>query len=62
MSKTMDVHEILLEAHRRGQKLAIEESIRTGVSLVVMRNGKIQYEKPKYKLVRVPIHSKSKKL
>ena len=61
MSRAMDVHEILLEAHRRGQKSAIDESIRTGVPLVVMRNGKIHYEKPKYKLVRVPISSKPNK-
>jgi hypothetical protein len=52
-----DIHEILLEAHRKGVEQAIDLSIRTGVSLVVEINGKIREIKPKYKYVRVLIHS-----
>ena len=50
-----DIHEILLEAHRKGVEQAIDLSIRTGVPLVVEENGKIKEIKPKYKYVRVPI-------
>jgi hypothetical protein len=52
---------ILLEGHRRGVELAIDNSIRTGVPLVIEKNGKIIKIKPKYKYVRVPIKAKSSK-
>lgn len=55
--QSSDIHEILLEAHRKGVEQAIDLSIRTGVSLIVEINGKIREIKPKYKYVRVPIHS-----
>lgn len=56
MSKAQfDINEILLEAHRRGQKRDIESSIRSGVPLVVSKHGKITTIKPKYKYVLVPI-------
>lgn len=57
MPKTPNVIDILLEGHRKGQELAIEASIRSGVPLVVKKNGKILYIKPKYKYIRVPIDS-----
>ena len=50
-----DIHEILLEAHRRGVEQAIDLSIRTGVPLVIEKDGKIIEVKPKYKYIRVPI-------
>lgn len=53
-----DIEELLLEAHQKGVKQAIDLSIRTGVSLVVEINGKIKEIKPKFKYVRVPIHAK----
>lgn len=53
-----DIHEILLEAHRKGVEQAIDLSIRTGVPLVVQEGGEIKEIKPKYKYVRVPIQSK----
>lgn len=56
-SEPVDVNKILLEAHKRGIEQAIDSSIRTGVPLVVARNGKIVELKPKYKYVRVPIKS-----
>jgi hypothetical protein len=56
-----DIHEILLEAHRKGIEQAIDLSIRTGVPLVVQEGGKIKEIKPKYKYVRVPIQSKTGK-
>jgi hypothetical protein len=56
-SEPIDVNKILLEAHKRGIEQAIDRSIRTGVPLVVVRNGKIVEIKPKYKYVRVPIKS-----
>lgn len=56
-----DIIEILLAAHQRGQQRAIDLSIRTGVPLVVSKNGKIEYIKPKFKYVLVPIDSKEKK-
>lgn len=52
-----DIHEILLEAHRRGVEQAIDLSIRTGIPLVVEEDGKIKEIKPKYKYIRVPIQS-----
>lgn len=62
MSKAkFDINEILLEAHKRGQKRAIEISIRSGVPLVVSIHGKIVNIKPKYKYVLVPIESNEKK-
>lgn len=53
--KKININEILLEGHRRGLKRAIEDSIRTGVPLVVIKRGKIIHLKPKYKYVKVPI-------
>lgn len=53
----VDVNKILLEAHKRGIESAIDRSIRTGVPLVIAKNGKIVELKPKYKYVRVPIDS-----
>ena len=62
MSKAkFDINEILLECHRRGQKRAIENSIRSGVPLVVSKRGKVTTIKPKYKYVLVPIESKEMK-
>ena len=51
----LDIHEILLESHKKGLEMAKDASIRTGVPLVVWRNGKICYIKPKFKYVLVPI-------
>lgn len=53
----IDIHEFLLEAHRKGVEQAIDLSIRTGIPLVVEENGKIKEIKPKYRYVRVPIRS-----
>lgn len=50
-----DINQMLLEAHRKGIEQAIDLSIRTGVSLVVEKNGKIKEVKPEYKYIRVPI-------
>lgn len=61
MAEEIDMNKILLEAHKRGVKLAIEMSIRTGVPLVVERNGKIIEIPPKYKYIKVPIKSVKKK-
>ena len=62
MAKKNDFIELLLQAHRRGIKKAIDDSIRTGVPLVVMKNGQIVKIKPKYKYVRVLIKpAKSRK-
>lgn len=55
----LDVNEILLASHKKGQELAKEVSIRTGVPLVVKKNGKIRYVKPKFKYVLVPIDTES---
>ncbi len=56
-----DIHEILLDAHRKGIEQAIDLSIRTGVPLVVAEKGKIKEIKPKYKYVRVLIQSSKAK-
>lgn len=62
MSKVkFDINEILLAAHKRGQEKAIDDSIRSGVPLVVSINGKIVSVKPKFKYVRVPIESNMEK-
>ncbi len=56
----MNVNDILLEGCKRGIKQAIDLSIRTGVPLVIERNGKIIEIPPKYKYVRVPIKKQKK--
>jgi hypothetical protein len=56
------INTLLLEAHERGIELAIETSIRTGVPLVVEKEGKIFEIEPKYKYVRVPIKSAQKQI
>ena len=58
-TKSPDINELLLEAHKRGIELAKDISIRTGVPLVIEKNGKIIELKPKYKYVRVPISSRT---
>jgi hypothetical protein len=50
-----DMIELLLEAHRKGVESAIDLSIRTGVPLVIAKDGVIQEVKPKFKYIRVPI-------
>ncbi len=52
-----DIHKILLAAHKRGVQQAIDLSIRTGVPLVIEKNGKIIEIPPKYKYIRVPIEA-----
>lgn len=57
-----DINSIILEAHRKGVEAAIDLSFRTGTSLIIEKDGKIQEIKPKFKYVLVPIHeSKSTK-
>lgn len=58
--KTSDINKILLEAHKRGIERAIDNSIRSGVPLVIEKNGKIIEVKPKFKYVRVPIKTSKK--
>ena len=50
-----DINEMLLEAHKEGIEQAIDLSIRTGIPLVIEKEGKIREIKPKYKYIRVPI-------
>lgn len=59
--KELDFQQILLKAHRRGIKNAIDLSARTGVPLVVCENGKIKQIKAPYKYVRVPLKRKKRK-
>ena len=64
MVNSVNINKILLDGHKKGLEMAIENSIRTGVPLVVSKNGKIVKIKPKFKYVKVPIKSaapKSKK-
>jgi hypothetical protein len=44
-----DMIELLLESHRKGVESAIDLSIRTGVPLVIAKDGLIQEVKPKFK-------------
>lgn len=55
-----DIIEMLLEAHKKGLEQAIDLSIRTGVPMVIEKDGKIKEVKPKYKYIRVPINSERK--
>ncbi len=57
---SLHINDILLEGCKRGAKYAIDLSIRTGVPLVVEKNGKIIEIPPKYKYVRVPIKAPKK--
>src|SRR5690625_3126043 len=54
------IHQLLLEAHKRGVRLAEDISARTGVPLVVEKDGKIIEIPPKYQYVRVPIKTSKK--
>lgn len=56
-----NLRELLLQAHDRSLELAIETSIRTGVPLVIEKNGKIVEVPPQYKYVRVPLKATKKK-
>ncbi len=60
-SNKIDIHQILLDAHKQGVEQAIDLSIRTGTPLIIEKNGKIIELQPKYKYVRVPIKNSSKK-
>jgi hypothetical protein len=60
-SKKPDINQMLLKAHKLGVKNAIETSARTRTSLVVCENGKVKSVKPKFKYVRMPIKSATKK-
>jgi hypothetical protein len=55
------IHELLLDAHKRGVKLAKDISIRTKVPLVVEKNGKIMEIQPQFEYVRVRIKNTKKK-
>lgn len=61
MKKELDFFELWVKGLKKAYQLATEVSIRTGVPLVVAKNGKIIEIKPKYKYVKVPIKSKKKK-
>ncbi len=50
-----NINEMLLEAHKKGVEQAMDLSIRTGIPLVVEKDGKIKEVKPEYKYIRVPI-------
>ena len=55
MSDEFDFKSVIMEGLKRSEEHAIDLSIRTGVPLVVAKNGKIEKIYPKYKYVRVPI-------
>lgn len=57
MQNSTCIHELLLEAHRKGIEKVIDLSIRTGMPLVIEREGEIEELQPKYKYVRIPINS-----
>ena len=44
-----------LTAHKKGVESAIEDSIRSGIPLVIEKEGKIIHVKPQYKYIKVPI-------
>ena len=51
----IDINKLVLKAHKRGVKKAIEASVLSGIALVIYENGKIKSVKPKFKYVLVPI-------
>jgi len=61
-SNKPDVTDILLKGARRSVKRAIEIASRTNTSLIVQRGNKILAVKPKYKYVRVPVKTTSKRV
>jgi hypothetical protein len=60
-SKKPDINQMLLKAHRLGVKQAIDTSARTNTHLIVYENGKVKSVKPKFKYIRVPVESSTKK-
>lgn len=48
-SSKINIHQLLLDAHKQGVEQAIDLSIRTGTPLIVEKNGKIIELQPKYK-------------
>jgi hypothetical protein len=59
---TEEIMQIMIKSQKKAYQAALENAIRTGTSLVVMRKGKLVEIKPKYKYVLVPIKSKRKKV
>lgn len=59
MENRPNINEILLKAHELAVLKAIDDSERTGVSLVIYKDGKIVLEEPKYRYVREPISNSS---
>jgi hypothetical protein len=56
-----EFNEKILEAHKRSFKRAFETAVRTGTSLVFVRDGKVVKIKPPYRYELVPIRSSTKK-
>lgn len=56
-----ELFDIILKAHKKGVKQAIDLSIRTGTPLIEFRKGKVVKIYPKYKYVKVPIKPKKGK-
>lgn len=60
-SNQPDINQLVLKAHKRGIKKAIEASARSNTSMVICENGKIKSIPPKYKYVLVPVDPLKKK-
>lgn len=56
-----DVEAMLFRAYRKGVEDAIDLSARTGIPLVVEKNGKIKRITPNYKYVRVAVETSTDK-
>ena len=56
-----EIMQVMINSQKKAYQAALETAIRTGISLVVMRKGKLVEFKPKYKYVLVPIKSSKKK-
>lgn len=56
-----EFNEKILKAHKRSFQRAFETAVRTGTSLVFVRDGKVVKIKPPYRYELVPIKSLAKK-
>jgi hypothetical protein len=59
-NREMSINDLILKGLKLSVERAIEVSIRTQTSLLVVINGKIAEVKPKYKYAFVPINSPKK--
>jgi hypothetical protein len=50
--KELNINQMILRAHKRAVKMAIDLAARTNTPLIISENGKVKAIKPPYRYVR----------